>query len=156
MIRLTAARIVDATPRQIIELAIDLERYRSIDRTIIAVHGPPLGPFGGTTELRRRIGRLRLPRQRFRVTIDRWRSLRFDQTGRGLARLLLRWRVSVQLTALDEGTMIDRHDQITVRLVGPLVEPLLQPTLANALETEMSRLADHFNGNVVELRAPQE
>jgi hypothetical protein len=156
MIRLTAARIVDATPREIIELAIDLERYRSIDQTIAAVHGPPLGPFGGTTELQRRVGRFRLPRQRFRVTIDRWRSLRFDQTGRWLARLLLRWSASVHLTALDEGTVIDRHDEVTVRLLGPLLEPLLRPSLADALEAEMNRLADHFNGNVVELRAPDE
>ena len=146
------SRIVDASPRQVIRLCLDIEEYQRLDDKIAATYGRLPGPFGGELEVDQRIGAVRLPRQRLRITVKRWQSIDYEQTGRWLARQLLRWSARIEVDELDEGCLVRHRYAVAVRLPGGgLVERLLEAPLARSLEDEMDRLVGRFNDTVIEI-----
>ncbi len=155
MIDLASSRIVDASPRQIIRLYLDTEEHEGLSDMLLAIHGQPPTLFGGDLEVDQQIGALRLPRQQLRVVVERWSSVRFEQTGHRLARRLLWWTKTLdvqEVEEVDEGSLVRLRYSIGVRVPGGrLVERLLRRPLRRSLEEEMYRLVCRFNDTVVEI-----
>lgn len=155
MINLEAARIVAETPQRIAQFCVDLESYGAIDPKVVSVRARS-NTANPSSHVRQRFGPLPMPRQVLQamvhVTVDRHRWIEFEQTGGWLAQRLLRFRSSFDIVPLDEGSLVRRRYAIGFRSpFGSMAERMVQHWLVDALDEEMERLADRFNGTVTEL-----
>lgn len=152
MIELESIRVIEAEPDEVLDLAFDPILYQAVDEKIIRVHADQRGLGRRLIELSQRVGPIRLPRQVLQVTRDQGASVTFEQVGGRRALQLLRYRAQLLVDPLEEGCLVTHRYTIGFRgPVGWLIDPLVHRHLRIALEAEMDRLVDHFDGTVIEL-----
>jgi hypothetical protein len=144
-VNVSATRVVPATGREVLELVLDLDRYRIADHKITTVSRPV--DLDERDEGRARYwGRLPglppAPDVNL-VRLERWQRVTFVGAPRQPARAVLAFRGWFACREVDDGCEVTHGYEITLR--RPLrwaYESTLQRRLPGALDEEMDRIPD--------------
>ncbi|MCY3662842.1 MAG: SRPBCC family protein [bacterium] len=146
-LRASGSIVTSATPREVLELFLDLERYKQVDSKIIAVRAVDGPDQNGR-------GRVRLW-SRLRWTppapdvqtfqLERWRRLTFRGAPRQPSRLVFRFTGTAECEPTSDGTLVTHAYELTFRGPFRILEPLHRRWLQRDLDDEMARLADLLN-----------
>jgi hypothetical protein len=137
-----ASAVADASPSQVIAFVLDLDRYRSADRKIIAVRSMTGDGTSGEVVIRGRLRGLPTPadRQTYQVAPD-GRSVEFRSTPSRWPGLLARFQGIVTCEQVDGGTRVTHTERFTFSpLLSWLAEPLLRRWLARDTTEEVARM----------------
>lgn len=143
----SATATVEATPQQVLELVLDLDRYRQLDPKILrvgSVEGPDADGRGSVKLWGRLKGMPPAPdRQDFELV--RWSSLTFTGAPGQPARLIFDFRGTVACEP-DEGSTVVTHSY-EFGFKGPFrpAERLLADWLQAQIEDEVAQLAAAFS-----------
>ena len=142
----TATAEVAATPQEILEFVLDLDRYREVDPKIVRVVSVD-GPDGEGRGSVRIWGRMRwLPpapdRQDF--VLERWNRITFIGASRQPARLIFDFVGTLECEPADQGTRLTHAYEF--RFKGPLrpLERALGSWLQRQVEDELTAIALRF------------
>jgi hypothetical protein len=143
-VRAEATRVVPATSQEVLELVLDLDRYRKADTKIRRVTRPI--ELDDNDEGRTRYwGRLRwLPPapDTNLVRLRRWHELTFTGAPRQPGRLILDFTGRFRCIDVDGGCRLTHDYELRFRRPFRWIfEPLLQRWLPSELEAELDRLA---------------
>ena len=134
---------VAASPREAMELVLDLDAYRRIDPKLReVVWAPHLNAEGrGVAKVVSSMWWFPPVADTHVVHLERWRSVSFTGQGRLPARALYSFARRVDADAVADGTRLTHRYEIALR--GPLVraEARLRRRLEGDLVDEMARLA---------------
>ena len=144
---MTAAATVEvaASPRQVLELVLDMDRYRQADTKIVrvsSVNGPDAEGRGSV----RLWGRMRftppLPDKQDFV-LERWSRITFTGAPRQPGRLVFDFTGTFDCTPNGDGGCTAIHGYL-FRFRGPfkLVERFLAPWLQREVEAEVERVGE--------------
>lgn len=144
VLRARASIEVRATPQEILEFVLDLERYRKVDSKILAV-----GSVTGPDEAGR--GRVRLW-TRLKWTppapdvqtfeLQRWNRLTFTGAARQPSRLILDFTGVVECQPTSSGTLVTHWYEMRFRGPFRLLERPHRAWLQQDLQEELQRVAD--------------
>jgi len=149
---------VDAKPREVLELVLDLRAYAVLDRKIVKVYeNPPVGPDGHTFVVFRASMRgIRSPKQRQTVELDRWQSVTFESAGPWLADRVVWMKVGFAVEPADGGALVTHSYKFRFKgPVGPLMERYGRDWLPQDLHDEIHRIKAHFDRRAAGLPPPQ-
>ncbi|MFT3851448.1 MAG: SRPBCC family protein [Ilumatobacteraceae bacterium] len=147
---LTAAAtvFVEATPREILELVVDLHRYREVDPKIlrvVSVVGPDEAGRG-TVRLWARMKGLPPAPDRQDFVLERWRRVTFTGAGRQPARLIFDFVGVVECSPGEHGaTMLTHRYEFDFRRPFRFVERRLAGWLQRQIDDELHDLAAHLS-----------
>ena len=133
-----------ATSQEVMELVLDLERYRQVDSKILSV-----GAVEGPDDEGR--GRVRLW-SRLKWTppvpdvqlfeLQRWSRLTFTGAPGQPSRLVLGFTGTVECEPIPEGTLVTHSYELTFRGPFRILETMHRRWLQQDLEEEMRRMSD--------------
>ncbi len=136
--------VTPATPQQVLELVLDLGRYRQVDSKIVAVRAV-VGPDENGRGWVRLWTRLKwtppVPDLQL-FELERWSRLRFTGAPGQLARLALRFTGTVECEPALDGTLVTHSYDLAFRGPFRLLEFPHRRWLQRDLDEEMARLAD--------------
>lgn len=143
-----ATALVDASPQQILEFVLDLDRYREVDAKIVrvsSVEGPDEAGHG-SAKLWGRLGVLPPAPDRQDFVLERWSRITFTGAPRQPARLVFDF-TGVVACELDGSSTSVTHSY-DFRFKGPfrLAERFMSGWLQRQIEEEVAGLADHLRG----------
>lgn len=144
MIHVAATATVARTSREVLELVLDLDRYRAVDAKIRRVVRPvTIDDAGlGTARYWGRLPGLPPGPDTNLVALTRWSELTFTGAPRQPARLVLDFRGRFRCVDTDEGCTVTHDYQIDLRRPFRwLYEPLLAGWLHDAVTDEVRTLA---------------
>ena len=143
-LRASASMVTPATPQEVLELVLDLQRYRQVDSKIVAV-----GAMTGPDDEGR--GRVRLW-TRLKWTppvpdvqlfeLERWRRLTFIGAPGQPSRLVLRFTGTVECEPTPKGTLVTHAYELTFRGLFRILETMHRSWLQRDITEETARLAD--------------
>ena len=140
----SATTTVNATPEEILEFVLDMDRYRLVDHKIRRVSSV-VGPDAQGRGYVKLWGKLRwgpaMPDQQDFV-LERWQRLTFVGTAGRLARLIFNFVGTFECEPLKEGTRITHAYEFTFRGPFRYLEPLLKDWLQAEIEAEVRRIAE--------------
>ncbi len=142
----SATTSVAASPKELLEFVLDLDRYREADHKILRVskvEGPDENGLGSA----RVWGRLRWgppapDRQDFKL--ERWRRLTFTGASGQPARLVFSFVGSFECEATSAGTVLTHAYEFTFTPPFRVVERFLAGWLQDEIEAEVARIAEIF------------
>lgn len=143
----SATQVVPAQPRDVLELVLDLERYKQIDTKIRKIYeNPPIPDDGiGTVVFRGALRGLPGPRQRERVELVRWESVTYTSDGLFLADLMMAMQGSFGVESGPDGTLVTHSYQFDFKgPVAPIMDRFCGKWLQRDLEAELVRMSEHF------------
>ena len=143
-LRASASMVTPATPQEVLELVLDLERYRQVDSKIVAV-GAMAGPDDEGH------GRVRLW-TRLKWTppvpdvqlfeLERWSRLTFTGAPGQPSRLVLGFTGTVECRPTTDGTLVTHSYGLTFRGPFRILETVHRRWLQRDLEEEMQRMSN--------------
>ena len=144
-----ASAVVGASPREVLEFVLDLDRYREVDDKIMRV-GAVVGPDADGCGSVRLWGRLRwLPpapdRQDF--VLEQWTRLTFTGAARQPARLVFGFTGVFECAPMEGGSTRITH-RYEFRFRGPFrpIERLQRGWLQRQIAEEVEAVAARFGG----------
>lgn len=147
-VRASRAVIVSGTPRQVLELVLDLDAYRAVDPKIREVVRPlELDDAGrGTVEVVGSLWHLPPAVDTHLVHLERWHRLTFAGAPHGRARAAYSFTATFEVAEEDQGTRVRHAYEITLRrplpaLVGRAVQRWLDADLADEMVRLQGRMA---------------
>lgn len=143
VLRATASTLVRATPQQVMELVLDLERYRQVDSKIVSV-GEVTGPDENGQGHVRVWSRLKwtppIPDAQIFV-LERWSRLTFKGAPGQLGRLMFSFSGTIACEPSSDGTLVTHSYELAFRGPFRIFEVLHRDWLQRDLDDEMSRLS---------------
>jgi hypothetical protein len=148
MLRAEGTALIAAEPRDILELVLDLDRYRQADRKIRAVKSPAVVDAGGhgTVRYRASLRGFPTPVDTNEIELVRWSHL----VLRGAPRVWTRWCVDFEgrfdCTPTDGGTLV-HHSETFWFKPAPLrwsAEAYLGRWLDDEMDREIALLKQHL------------
>ncbi len=140
MITGEASTTVAASPRDVIEFVLDLQRYRQADHKIGRVGALERNGDHGTVQFSGRIRGLPGPSGTYPFTVTE-SSLRFGSPVAGPARWFLDFEGTFDCTHGADGTLVTHREVFTFKSPWKwLAEPLLRGWLQRDITEEMARL----------------
>ncbi len=143
----SAETTVVASPREVLEFALDLDRYRQVDPKILRVWGVtgPDAEGHGSVNLIGRVQGMPPAPDRHRFTLVRWSDLTFTGAPRHPARLTYDFTGRFHCEPAGDGTTLVRHSY-ELRFKGPfrLMEPRVGRWLTRQVQAEVDDLAAVF------------
>ncbi len=142
VLRATASTLMRATPQQVMELVLDLERYRQVDSKIVAV-GKVVGPDENGQGRVRVWSRLKwtppIPDTQLFV-LERWDRLTFKGAPGQLGRLVFTFTGTFECEPSPDGTLVTHSYELAFRVPFRIFEVLHRSWLQRDLDDEMARL----------------
>jgi hypothetical protein len=139
-----ASTTVQATPREVLEFVLDMERYRQADhkiRHVSSVDGPDKSGAGSVKMWGRlRWGPATPDRQNFHL--DRWQRLTLTGAPRQPARLVFDFVGTFECEPTEAGTLVTHAYEFTFHRPFRLMEPFLREWLQTEIEAEVDRIAE--------------
>jgi Polyketide cyclase / dehydrase and lipid transport len=140
----SATTVIGASPREILEFVLDLNRYKTIDHKIVRV-GKIVGPDTsghGSVRLWGRMNGLPAAPDRQDFLLERWTRLTFTGSARQPGRLIFDFTGRFVCEPADTGETVVTHSYEFV-FKGPfrVIERRLGGWLQHELEQEMLKLA---------------
>lgn len=139
--------VTPASPQDVMELVLDLERYRQVDSKIVAV-GAVVGPDENGRGRVRLWSRLKWtpPVPDIQIfELERWSRLTFTGAPRQFSRLVLGFTGTVECEPTPDGTLVTHSYELTFRGPFRILEAVHRSWLQRDLTEEMARLADLLN-----------
>jgi hypothetical protein len=136
---------VQASPREVLELVADLERYRRVDHKIAkVVSGCDLAESDvGSLRYRGRLRGIPSPVDGNDVTLTRWSRIDFVGSPESWVRRLVDFHGWVTCEPTDDGTLVTHGETFDFHRPGKwLMEPWLRTWLRADLDAELQRLAE--------------
>ncbi len=144
-----ATRVVEATPREVLEFVLDLERYRQADTKIGKVTQPVvLDDDGvGTAAYWGRLRGTPPAPDRNIVRLTEWTDLTFTGAPRQPARLVFSFTGRFACTEVDGGCEVTHGYEMSFRRPFRWIyEPLLRTWIQSELEDELDRVQQILGG----------
>ena len=142
-LRATASMVTPATAQQVMELVLDLERYRQVDSKIVAVRAV-VGPDESGRGRVRLWTRLKwtppVPELQL-FELEWWSRLTFTGAPGQLARLAFRFTGTVECEPTSDGTLVTHSYDLAFRGPFRMLEVPHRRWLQRDLVEEMARLA---------------
>ena len=139
--------VTPASPQDVMELVLDLERYRQVDSKIVAV-GAVVGPDENGRGRVRLWSRLKwtppVPDVQL-FELERWSRLTFTGAPGQFSRLVLGFTGIVECEPTPDGTLVTHSYELTFRGPFRILETVHRRWLQRDLAEEMARLADLLN-----------
>lgn len=138
---------VAASPREVLEFVLDLERYREADHKIGRIGRVTLEGDSGTAEFAGRIRGIPGPMSTYPFTLTRWSRLAFGSPVAGPARALLDFEGSFDCRPADDGTVVTHREAFAFKQPLRLAaEPFLRRWLEQDTVEEMERVRQALDG----------
>ena len=146
-LRASTSMVTPATPQEVMELVLDLERYRQVDSKIVAV-GAMVGPDENGRGRVRLWSRLKwtppVPDVQL-FELERWSRLTFTGAPGQPSRLVLGFTGTVECEPTPDGTLVTHSYELAFRGPFRILEIPHRKWLQRDLAEEMARLADLLN-----------
>ncbi len=147
VLRASASIEVRATPQEILEFVLDLERYRQVDSKILAV-GSVVGPDEagrGRVRLWTRLKWTPPAPDVHTISLQRWSRLTFTGAPKQPSRFILHFTGVVECQPSADTTLVTHWYEMRFRGPFRLLEPSHRAWLQRDLEVELQRVADWFD-----------
>lgn len=145
-----ATRVVSATPQEVLEFVLDLERYREADTKIGKVIQPIVldeDGLGQAAYWGRMRGTPPAPDRNI-VRLTRWSELTFTGAPRQPARLVFAFTGRFACVEVEEGCRLTHGYEMTFRRPFRWIyEPLLRAWLQSELDDEVDRVVKILGDN---------
>lgn len=143
-LRASASIVTPVTPREVLELVLDLDRYRQADSKILTIRTVDGPDENGRGEVRL-WSRLKFtppaPDEQI-MQLERWRRLTFSSAPRQPLRLIFRFTGTVECQPTRDGTVVTHTYELTFRAPFRILETVHRRWLQEDVEEEMRRMAD--------------
>ena len=140
--------IVSGTPREVLELVLDLEAYRAVDPKIRRITQRPEldGDGWGTARIVGSLWHLPPAPDTHVVHLEPWRQVTFSGAPGVAARAIYSFTATFEVAEGDQGTRLTRSCEVTFRqplhaLFGGSIQRWLDAELADELVRLQGRLA---------------
>ena len=146
-LRASASIQTVATPQEVLELVLDLDRYRQIDSKILAIRAVDGPDESGRGEVRL-WSRLKFTPPAPDVQIfhlERWQRLTFSSAPRQPSRLVFGFTGTVECEPIDGGTLVTHSYELTFRRPFHILETVHRGWLQWDLEEEMRRMSEFLS-----------
>lgn len=144
MIRAEGATVIAATPRQVLELVLDLDRYRRVDRKIGAVKEAPMvdADGRGRGRYRRKLRGVPTPVGTQDVELERWSCLTFRSAPGVWTRRMTDFEGRFECEEIEGGTKVTHTETFWFKPtpVGWILDALLGRWLRDSMPEEMALL----------------
>ncbi len=142
-----ATAAVTASPQEVLECVLDLNRYRKLDGKILRVSAAPVLDERGTGTLKMwgKLPWMPPAPDHHDVTLTRWTELTFTGARRQPARLVFDFTGRFNCEPLDDRVTVVTHSyEFGFRGPFKLAEPRIGRWLQSDVEREVRELADLF------------
>jgi carbon monoxide dehydrogenase subunit G len=146
-VQVSSSVVVAASPREVLEFVLDLDRYREVDPKIRKVtKAATLDADGhGTCRIVATMWHFPPTPDTHLVHLDAWRRLTFTGAPRVPARLIFSFTGTFDVEATADGTLLTHGYDVTFRQpIAALLGRRVQRWLADDLTEELDRLRDRF------------
>jgi len=141
---------VDVSVQEILELILDLERYKQVDPKILSarmVEGPD-ADGNGRIKLWARLKYTPPSPDIHILKLERWTHIAFRGKAKHPIRLIFRFEGSIECESTQTGTRVTRSYAFEFRKIFCVLERNHRLWLQHDLEEEMQRLRRAFDGGV--------